>query len=227
MKKLWCVAGRKDADLTSLYSVQCLHVVPLPAKLWRLRHWTGSLLPPSFLTSCELQWTAVEEETKEGGRERAATPGSATLTKWCAVVQMEDCEEGVEDGWWWVRVPFCRFTSSFVASSRPSLTILKSIATSGDGQGSVEEVHCEGGGSIVEWLWQHISKHHIVALVCTFSDWCYDRNLEWRSQECTAICCSDALIYICWKQTVPKHLLSKMYYVLKYFKFYLWANKAS
>lgn len=148
MKKLWRIAGRKDAELTSLYSVQSLHRPPGRA----LRHRTVSPLPLSFLTSSGPQRTAVAEESNEvggeRGRERAATPGDTALAWWRTMVSMEDCEvEGV--GRLMMGEGACLFVclfSSSDSSSRPSQIILKSIFLSGGGgPGSVEEVHCEEG----------------------------------------------------------------------------------
>lgn len=82
MKKPWCIAGRKDAELTSLDSVQSLHVVPFHPSFVRKAepYVTGLFLLslPSFLTYFGPQWTAIEEETNEVGEGEGKRAGSDT-----------------------------------------------------------------------------------------------------------------------------------------------------
>lgn len=82
MKKLWCIADRKDAEMTSLYSCAISANGTLPTKLRpqdrALRHWTIPPLPPSFLTYLGPQWTAIEEETNKRGEGEGKRAGSDT-----------------------------------------------------------------------------------------------------------------------------------------------------
>lgn len=96
-KKLWCIAGRKDAELTSLRSFQ-------PSSVGKAEHCvTGPLLSslspslhPFFLTSVEPQSTRKRARRgEESGQRHLETRLSPSG---CAMVQMEDCEEEVEGG---------------------------------------------------------------------------------------------------------------------------------
>lgn len=157
MNKLWCIGGRKDCKLTSLYtsSVHCTLTPRAPfTGPSPVRSPCRRIVFPSPSSSLFLLYSACsrrparpsaeteEESNMRGGKGKLSGQRHLETRLSCSSARWFDgrlCGEEGEDSW---RVGCLFFFSS---SSLPSQIILKSIYIRTDGLGSVEEVHCKEG----------------------------------------------------------------------------------